>query len=458
MSIETLRRGVRGTVVVPGDADFAAARAGLSWNARAPGRQPRVIVRAACVEDVQQAVRFAAAHDLTVSPRGSGHNLSGIAVQDGLVLDLAGLARVVVDPVARIAEAEPGVSNAALAATLAEHGLAFPVGHCDSVALGGYLLGGGFGWNSGEWGLACHSVESADIVGADGVLRRASATENPDLFWAVRGGGPAFFGVVTRYRLRLQPLPRAITTSVHVYPIERVRDVEAWMRATAAAGFRGLELTLKLASAPVPMGGAKVAEAIATVFADTPEQAETVLGALAATAPAGVLHVVPPMPTPIETLYALVGAGNPRGARYALDAYWAAEPDDTFVATLAERVAAAPSPATYALAVILPPPPGPLPDAAFSMAGRVFGAAYAIWHDAAEDAANVGWLRATSDAVAPWTIGHYVGEADLARPGRLERCYAPAAWERLAALRTQHDRTGLFARAPAGAEAALAAE
>ena len=154
-------------------------------------------MRAACVEDVQATVRYAARHGLKVSPRGSGHNFSGIALQDGIVLDLGALDRIAIDAEARIAEVEPAAKNGVLAAALTAHGLAFPVGHCHTVAMSGYLLGGGFGWNSGAWGLACHNVEAVEVVMADGRLIRASAVEHPDVFWAVRGGGP---GVLRRRR------------------------------------------------------------------------------------------------------------------------------------------------------------------------------------------------------------------------------------------------------------------
>ena len=196
MNIETLRRSVRGAVVTADDAGYAATRAGLLFNRRETGRRPGIIVRAAGVDDVRAAVRFAAANGLTVSARGSGHNWSGIALAGGLVVDLGAMNRVVVDRAARLADAEPGLTNRAFAETLAGYGLAFPVGHCGSVAISGYLLGGGFGWNSGAWGLACHNVEAVEVVMADGRLIRASAVEHPEVFWAVRGGGPEFFGVV----------------------------------------------------------------------------------------------------------------------------------------------------------------------------------------------------------------------------------------------------------------------
>lgn len=445
MDIETLRRSVRGAVIAADEAGYDAARDGLLFNRRGPGRRPAVIVRATGVEDVRAAVRFAAAHGLRVSPRCSGHNWSGIAVQEGVVVDLAAMDRVVVDAAARRAEAGPGVTNRALAATLGAWGLAFPVGHCGTVAIGGYLLGGGFGWNSGSWGLGCHNVESVEVVLADGSVRRASAVENPDVFWAVRGGGPAFFGIVTRYRLRLQPLPRVMKAALFTYPLARMAEVEAWMGELALSAPRTLEVSTTMTTAPAPIA-AKVAMTAATVFADDEAEADAILAAVAAIAPAGVLDRLGPMPVSFAMLDDLTAATYPAGKRNAVDCFWAASPGTPLLGTVAERVATAPVAHAHALALVLPPPPGPLPDAAFSMAGAVYAGVHAVWDDPADDAAGVAWLRETADAVAGHAIGHYVGEADHDRPGRLEACYAPAAWERLAALRRRYDPAGMFDR------------
>src|SRR5688572_2859338 len=152
MNIQSLRSAVRGTVIANGDTGYEAARKALLWNGRKPPRFPRLIVRAACADDVQQVVRFAAEHGQRVSPRGGGHHWSGIALQEGIVLDLSALNQVYIDAATRTAEVGPTVRNGELASALAAQGLAFPVGHCATVPLSGYLLGGGFGWNSGAWG------------------------------------------------------------------------------------------------------------------------------------------------------------------------------------------------------------------------------------------------------------------------------------------------------------------
>lgn len=459
MDIEALRQCVRGAVIAADTPGYDTARDGLLFNRRTPARRPFAIVRAQGVEDVRAAVRFAAANGITASARCSGHNWSGIAIQEGVVVDLSGLDRIAIDPAARIAEVGPGVTNRVLAETLAAQGLAFPVGHCGSVALGGYLLGGGFGWNSGSWGLGCHNVESVEMVMADGSLRHASAVENPEIFWAARGAGPAFFGIVTRFRLRLQPLPRVMKAALWTWPLDRMAEVEAAMVALAGAGIAGLEVSATMSSAPAPLClvARKIVTLAAVVFADDADTADAALATVDLMVPPCVLDRHRPMPASFAMLYDIGDAMHPAGKRAAADCFWAATPETSFLGTLAERIDASPLPHASALAVVLPPPPGPLPDAAFSMGGAIFGAIHAVYDAPEDDATALDFVRGTSDAVADRTIGHYIGETDHDRPGRLAACFAPAAWERLATLRRRHDPTGVFARAGLGAETLRAA-
>ncbi|GAB4363199.1 MAG: FAD-binding oxidoreductase [Oricola sp.] len=453
MTIETLRKTVRGTVTARPDAGYEAVRRGLTWNGRKPERFPEIVVKAKDAADVQAAVKFAAATGRRVSPRGGGHQFSGIAVQDGIVIDLSAMNALSIEIGAHIARAQPTVTNGALVSALGDLGLAFPAGHCASVPLSGYLLGGGVGWNAGAWGIACHNLESVEVVLADGSLVEASETENPDIFWAVRGGGPEFFGVVTEYRLRLFELPKAIRTSVWTYPIDAIDAVERWMSTTMKIAPRNLEFTAAMTPGQPGLAGAAkgTVAAVATIFADTQAEAEAIRTMIQAGAPENALDVQLDMETPFEVLYVIMAQYFREGRRYAVDTNWSANAPG-MMRRLAQAIEDAPSPESFALSVILPTPDGTaMPDTAFSMAAPAFSATYAIWQDEARDAANIGWMREASAALAPVTLGHYVGEADLALPGRLAACYAPAALERLRQLQRKYDPNGVFQRhAPEG--------
>ncbi|MBF9034779.1 FAD-binding protein [Rhodobacterales bacterium HKCCE2091] len=444
MTYDKLKSRVRGTVITRFDPDHAAACDALVWNGRKPPRTAQVIVRAADAADVQAAVLYAAEHDLGVSARTGGHQFTGIAVRAQMVIDLGALDSLRIDAAARVAEIGPAVTNARLIAALDRHGLAFPVGHCGSVPMGGYLLGGGIGWNGAEWGIACHSVLSVDVVLADGRLVTATETDHADLFWAARGAGPEFFGIVTRYRVRLQEAPRALTSVIRVYPAAAAEAVADWAERAVARAPANVEFTAKIEQSP---DGPTIA-AIATVFAASDAEAAATCAAFTRDAPEGALAVIGPMPTPFEALYEGTASSTPKGSRYAVDCYWSDRALGTALSRMVAGFAATPSGRSFGL-VVLRSNAGPVPPiSAFSQVGRVFGAVYAVWEDEEEDAANLSWLRRLSANAAGYVTGAYVGEADLENPGARPATLSPEVTARLAELRARHDPEGRFRRQP----------
>jgi FAD/FMN-containing dehydrogenase len=200
--IESLRNSVRGTVLLPGNDGYEEAR--KIWNATID-KHPAIIVRCAGTQDVVHAVNFARMTGMPLSIRGGGHNIAGNALCDGMVIDLSGMKAVTVDPDARLATVEGGALLSDLDAATQKHGLATPVGVNSTTGIAGLTLGGGFGWLSRKYGMTVDNLDSAEVVTAAGEIVRASATENPDLFWALRGGS-GNFGVVTRFTFRLHPV------------------------------------------------------------------------------------------------------------------------------------------------------------------------------------------------------------------------------------------------------------
>ena len=166
-------------------------------------RRPACIARCRSVDDVQAAIRFARDNDLPIAIRGGGHNAAGLAVYDGgMVIDLRGMRDVVVDPMARTARAGGGATWGDFDAATAVHGLATTGGAVSTTGIAGLTLGGGLGWLMRSYGMTCDNLIGAEVVTADGQVLRASASENPDLFWALRGGG-GNFGVVTTFEFQL---------------------------------------------------------------------------------------------------------------------------------------------------------------------------------------------------------------------------------------------------------------
>ena len=187
-------------------------------------RRPAVIVRCAGAADVVAAIGFARERGLEISIRGGGHNIAGTSVCDGgVMIDLSPMRQVRVDAAARRAYVEPGALLGRRRPATLEHGLATPLGINSTTGVAGLTLGGGFGWLTRTHGMTIDNLVSADVVGADGTMRRASANEHPDLFWAIRGGG-GNFGVVTRSSSRCTRSRREVLAGLLVFPLTTARD------------------------------------------------------------------------------------------------------------------------------------------------------------------------------------------------------------------------------------------
>lgn len=232
-TVTSLDSDLRGELLTPESSNYDEVRA--IWNAMID-RRPGAIVRCAGPRDVVTAVRFAREHDLLVSVRGAGHNIAGNSVADGaLMIDLSAMTGVHVDPVRGVVRVEPGCTLGDVDHETQLHGLAVPTGINSTTGIAGLTLGGGFGWLSRKHGMTIDCLLSADVVTADGRLVRASATENADLFWGIRGGG-GNFGIVTSFEFQTHPVGPEILSGLIVHPFSDAAEVlRAWRDFTRTA-------------------------------------------------------------------------------------------------------------------------------------------------------------------------------------------------------------------------------
>lgn len=427
-----------------GDAGYDAARERAIWNKRlSEARAPEAIVRCSSADEVAAAIRFGAAHGLQVSPRGSGHHYGAAALRDGgLMLDFGGLDFIEVDAEAQTARVGAGIRGDALTARLAEHDLAFPVGHCADVGLSGYLLAGGFGWNAGEWGAACANVIAIETVTAAGKIVLASPDSQPDLFWAARGAGTGFFAAVTAYHLRLHPLPPAVFAWRVILSARHVPALADWLTAATAAAHPSAEVGCFLLAHPqtgepsvilrVSACGESEDEARAKVasFFSPPVAVEPLGGVNEEFLAFGELPRLSPMPD---------------GKRVAADHMWSAAPLGDMLLAL-EGIAAPGPHSTVDLVAYGGHSHVALGDGALTVGGGTGAGIYALWDDPADDAANQAWVRRVDAALAPFRVGRYIGEADLALgPERRGECFTCEAIERLERLRERYDPDRRFA-------------
>ncbi|HYU12038.1 MAG TPA: FAD-dependent oxidoreductase [Stellaceae bacterium] len=221
-AVENFRTALRGQLLRPADDAYEAAR--KLWNGMID-RRPALIARCTGTADVIAAVNFARDHGLRTAVRGGGHSFPGHSVCDGgLVIDLSGMKGIRVDPAARTARAQAGVKWIDFDHETQAFGLATSGGTVSDTGIAGLTLGGGLGWLSSKYGLTVDNLLSADVVTADGRLLTASATQNPDLFWGLRGGG-GNFGVVTSFEYQLHAVGPTVSGGMVAYPLAQAKEV-----------------------------------------------------------------------------------------------------------------------------------------------------------------------------------------------------------------------------------------
>jgi len=450
MDLRELQSRVTGAITTSDDSHYDRLRRSMVWNQLVPQRDPRIIVQAANENAVVEAVRFARDHAMKVAVRGGGHSWVGFSLcEDSLLIDLGRLKNVSLDREARTAVIQPAVTSRDFNRRLTAERLAFPVGHCPSVPMSGFLLAGGIGWNFNDWGPSCFSIEAARVVTADGNLVVASERDNAELLWAVRGAGPAFFGVVTEYTLRLFPAPGAIATSNYYYPLRLAAELGGWAARVARQLPSHLELTIFLSEAPASIAdscGANRGLACivsGTAFAESADEAASTLRLLECPLAGDCLMKEANLPTPIETLHDL--NATPPEHRHRVDTLWTNSPAEALEAASRLFIEAPSVKSTELCAFITGGMPSPLLDCAFSMGGDALVICSAMWQQPADDIANARWHRATISAQDEYARGHYIAESDIVTdPSRAERSFAKSTWQRLQALRKKYDPDGLF--------------
>jgi len=246
-AIAKLKNDVKGQVVVPGDSNFDEVR--TIWNAMID-RRPAVIVQCAEAADSSRALQFARDNGLEVAIRGAGHNIAGNGVCDGgMLIDHSNMKNVRVDKGKKRAYAEPGATLGDFDAAVQAHGLATPVGINSTTGIAGLTLGGGFGWMTRKYGMTVDNLVSANVTLANGDDVVASEGENPDLFWAIRGGG-GNFGIVTQFEFDVHPLGPEILAGLIVFPMAEAKQVLQKYREFVANAPEELSVWVVMRQAP----------------------------------------------------------------------------------------------------------------------------------------------------------------------------------------------------------------
>jgi len=444
--IGALRGALRGSVLLPGEPGYDAARA--IWNAMID-RHPGMIVQALGAADVIQAVNFAREHGVVLAVRGGGHNIAGNAVcEGGIMLDLSRMRSVHVDPTTRRARVEGGALLSDVDKETQAFGLAVPVGINSTTGIAGLTLGGGFGWTSRKFGLTIDNLLSVDIVTADGTLRRVDATQHPDLFWAVRGGG-GNFGVVTSFEFQLSSLGPQVISGLLLHPFAEAPALLREYRRLAAAAPDELCVWLVLRKAPpasfVPVEWRdKEVLIIALCYAGPMEAGEAAAAPFRALGKP-IVDLVGPHPfvgweAAFDPLLA-PGARNywkshdlkqltDAASDVLLDAarHLPSSECEVFIGQLGGQINRVPADATAY----------PRRDVAFTVN------IHTRWRDPAQDAVCTAWTRTLFKALAPHAMGSvYVNFMPADEADRIQSAFG-SNYARLAEAKRRYDPQNLF--------------
>jgi len=437
--LEDLAAQVSGSILRPTDEGYDAARRvhnGLI------DRAPSVIIRCGSAVDVAAGVRFARAAGLDICVRGGGHNVAGRAVaDDAVMIDLAEMKGVSVDSEARTARADGGLTWAELNGATAEHGLACTGGAISATGIAGLTLGGGLGWLMAKYGLAADNLLAVELVNADGDILDVTEASDPDLFWALRGGG-GNFGIATSFTYHLHPL-EMVTGGLIAHPIDAAPEMLRFYRDAVADCPDDLTVFAALVHAP-DGSGMKLA-AMVVFHTGDPEQAELDLAPFKTWGSPAVVQVER-MPYPV--MNTLLDEGYPAGSlNYWLSSFTRGLPDGLFD-EMVERFASVPSPMS---AILLEHFHGAVTrvgvtDTAVPHRGEGWNLLLpSVWMDPAATDENIAWTRETHRALGPhldkarWL--NYLGDDqgdDVVRAA-----YGPN-YERLLAAKRRYDPGNVF--------------
>ena len=443
-----LDTGFQGRQFRPGDDGYDDARA--VYNAMIDKR-PALIVRCSGVADVIDAVNLARERGLPLAVRSGGHSVAGKGVcDDGILIDLSGMKGVHVDRKARVARANAGVLWGEFDRETQLFGLATPGGRMTTTGVGGFTLGGGYGWLSPKHGLACDNLISAQVVTAEGRVVTAGEDENADLLWGLRGGG-GNFGVVTSYEFDLHELGPIVMGGMVVHTIEGAGDVARawrdWVESAPEAVCTALGILLAPPEPFVPpeVQGTPVLGILA-MYAGDPDEGEEVLRPLKK-------EIGPPAVDLVDRIaytafQAIVDPFSPKGwLNYHRGEHLAGLPDEA-IDSYIEHGARVTSPMSQAIIFRHGGAIGRVPDDATAASHR--DAPYmwhpiACWSDPADTDSTIAWVRESSAAMQPFmTGGVYLNFEQDEGEEHVRAGYSPDKYARLAALKDEYDPNNLF--------------
>lgn len=433
---------VIGRVIDQTDDDFENIILSTLFNKVVPNSRPCQIVEPKSVKDIIETINFAKAHHKKITVCSGGHSWSANHLRDNSILIMMkNFNAYEINAPAMTAKAGPGVGGSILMSALYKQKLFFPAGHCKGVCIGGYLLQGGYGWNGRKTGIACQSVIGLDIVTADGELVHANENENADLFWAARGSGGGFFGIVVCFHLKLFKLPTHRAIIVHDFHIKHLEHVYNWAYEVGPSVPKAVEFQMLMSNKMLNLLGPGI-EAVAPIFADTKEEFEEAMAFMKNSPIKNKAIIATPAFNPgINALYKSVMTHYPENRYWGVDNMWTHAP----IADL--------MPYIHQIAKTLPPAPSHFlwlnwypnsleKDMAYSKEDEIYWALYANWKNSQDSTKYGDWAKNMMQDMAHLSTGIQLADEGLHK--RTAPFLSDTNLKKIQDIRAVRDPQGIF--------------
>ena len=433
---------IQGKIIQSADKDFDRILMATLFNKVRHERKPDTIVEPKNVRDVVQTIQYAKAHRKKISVCSGGHSWSANHLRENsILLKMSHFTSYEINAKEMTAKVGPAVQGSTLLTELYKQKLFFPAGHCKGVCLGGYLLQGGFGWHGRKLGMACENVIGLDIVTADGEVVHASATENADLFWAARGAGGGFFGVVVCFHLKLHTLPPYRGIIAQNFGIEHLEEVFEWAYHIGQTVSDDVEFQLIMSKTTMMVLGSGI-EVAAPIFADTKEEYHQAAEFMLNSPIKKKARISLPLFNPgIKILYNLVMAHYPNNHHWGVDNMWTKAPFEDLLPHLREIDRTMPPPPAHILWLNWHPA-HQRQTMSFSMEDNIYLALYGAWKAAADTEKYGNWASDTMRDMAHLSTGIQLADEGLHK--RTAPFLSDENARKLAALRSERDPHGIF--------------
>ncbi|KAJ6021714.1 FAD binding domain protein [Penicillium herquei] len=421
------------------NSSYDDARLDRLFNANRPNHHPKAIVRAVTQSDVVQAVQLARELNLQINVRSGGHSYPGWSLSDNSVLiDLANYRELEVDISREDAWVSSGIRSDIDLEIMKDYGLMLGAGHHPGVGIGGFLLQGGLSWNSRNWGWACERVKALEVVTADGDLVTCSQVENSDLFWAARGAGPYFPGIVTRFLVQLLPAPKIFRSSGYIFTQCKYEEAFNWVIEITPTFDQETEIT---AVCRYLDGSDEICFMIYFVtMKGENEEARKALLPAHETRPRGAIQEWFCQEDSLEKEYANEVSAYPGNRRWFADNAFIR--NDADVAAILKEVCMT-LPDRHCIVLWYPLAPHSrrnLPDMAFSLQSDHYVGTYTIYDNESDDSKYHSWIHTAAEKLSSFRIGSFSGEADF--QARKVKCWGDDQWKKIAQIRQKWDPDG----------------